>query len=789
MERIKTNYPQAWQDLSAVLETANAQEQQDLLLLYAHLDCHDIPSAGPEDMLSYVRASRRARTLLPFADRVPEELYAGYVLSPRVNNEWPDGSRGWLLEALYPRVKGLDMMAAALEVNYWCYEQATYKSTDDRTVGPFGICRRGFGRCGEESTLLVCALRAVGIPARQVYAPYWAHCDDNHAWVEFWAAGEWHYMGACEPEYVPDQGWFRSAASRAMLIRSRVPDPDREEGYRVVNTTSRYAKTARVQVRVTKDGKPISGAEVRFQLINYSRIQTLHTAQTDADGIAVLETGLGSLLVSSCVDGIYTEKPVHLPADTAVELRLEDGIDPRTAEQETCYTQTVPRELIPAPLPENTAHQLRLDHCDALRQEKCSRFAAEDSRWLAKARGNRGEIEAFLALEAYSMEDKELLLETLSDKDFCDCTGAVLESFLISALPWKSRYPRTLWQREILAPRVENEPLLNIRPALQALLAAYRLTTQAQVLNWMAQHLRRDREYGLTDRRGNAAGYIRNRCCPESEWDILAVQICRALGIPAMQSGQNRKLEENRENHRVVLKLKSREYPMTEQEHFSLSRWNGKAYDPVCLNGCAVREETAVSLEPGAYCLVTSRRQIDGSVNAMIHRFPLHGDREYVLYPHPDQTKEKLTAAPLPALPVHPLGGNGAEVLQLCENRPSLLIFLEPGKEPTEHLLQEMLLLQEEYAHKRIPVRFLLRKAAELNNPTLQRVLEKLPESAVWLYEETDRYALQRAAGTGDARLPLAIALDRSQRIVYGCANYNIRTAATLLHILSLLDV
>ena len=127
--------------------------------------------------------------------------------------------------------------------------------------------------------------------------------------------------------------------------------------------------------------------------------------------------------------------------------------------------------------------------------------------------------------------------------------------------------------------------------------------------------------------------------------------------------------------------------------------------------------------------------------------------------------------------------------MQLCENRPSLLIFLEPGKEPTEHLLQEMLLLQEEYAHKRIPVRFLLRKAAELNNPTLQRVLEKLPESAVWLYEETDRYALLRAAGTGDARLPLAIALDRSQRIVYGCANYNIRTAATLLHILSLLDV
>ena len=54
---LKTEYPLVWQDLSATLETVNAQEQQDLLLLYAHLDCHDLLSVSPEDMLSYVRAT------------------------------------------------------------------------------------------------------------------------------------------------------------------------------------------------------------------------------------------------------------------------------------------------------------------------------------------------------------------------------------------------------------------------------------------------------------------------------------------------------------------------------------------------------------------------------------------------------------------------------------------------------------------------------------------------------------------------------------------------------------
>jgi len=51
---------------------------------------------------------------------------------------------------------------------------------------PLATIRTAYGRCGEESVLTVAALRAVGIPARQCYTPLWAHCDDNHAWVEAW---------------------------------------------------------------------------------------------------------------------------------------------------------------------------------------------------------------------------------------------------------------------------------------------------------------------------------------------------------------------------------------------------------------------------------------------------------------------------------------------------------------------------------------------------------------------------------------------------------------------------
>ena len=84
-----------------------------------------------------------------------------------------------------------------------------------------GMCNSARGRCGEESTLAVSAMRSVGIPARQCYVPRWAHCDDNHAWVEVWADGDWHYLGACEPEPVLDKGWFTAAASKAMLVHAK----------------------------------------------------------------------------------------------------------------------------------------------------------------------------------------------------------------------------------------------------------------------------------------------------------------------------------------------------------------------------------------------------------------------------------------------------------------------------------------------------------------------------------------------------------------------------------------
>ena len=789
-------YPLLEKELDALLPALSGEEQRCLRAVYAGLGVEDLTGAPPERLLAYVRATILARRELAYAVDIPEELFVSYVLPPRVNNEDLDGSRGWLYGQLADRVRGKDMLSAALEVNYWCCEHAAYLPTDDRTIGPMGLCRRTRGRCGEESTLAVAALRASCIPARQVYAPRWAHCDDNHAWVEFWARGQWHYMGACEPEPVPDAGWFTAAASRAMLVRALAPDFEGKEGCAVVNVTARYADTCLLTVQVRAGGAAQAGVPVRFQLVNDSRLCTIYEAVTGSAGAVTFEAGLGDLVVSAFFRGRLVERRVDLRRERHVLLDWEAGFDPLAGERTEGWELVPPRGRIPSPNAEDAAHRERLGRCEKERKAYEDTFCRDGSRWLRLARGNREEIERFLALEEFEREDKEALLNTLSEKDFADITSETLEDALAAALPWKERYKKLVWENWILAPRVEHEMLLPVRCELLSRLAGEGLKTGEDVLAWMGAHLRPVEGDGPTDRRGDAAAYLRHGVCPRPEWEIVAVQLCRALGIPSLIDhdtgriqlvGEGGAYTPGAEGKSVRLQLHAKEGPLTYREHFSLARWMGEDYRTLELEH-TVRDYWDIFLPPGSYRLTTARRQIDGSLSVRVSRFLLKEDRVLTLVLGPDQTAEKLLCSQLPSVMCFPITGTVKKDLTAPTRAGSLLIFAQPGTEPTEHLFQELLELRQAYREGGWPLSILLSCPEEAENATLRRVLEELPGAACYLPVEELRYQIRQAMGVGDSRLPLAVVLDRAGRGVYACANYNIRSAHTLLRILNMLQ-
>ena len=108
---------------------------------------------------------------MAWGNKVPDLLFRHFVLPIRVNNEALDNSREVFFHELKNRVKGMSMYDAILEVNHWCHEKVTYQPSDARTSSPLATVRTATGRCGEQSTFTVAALRSIGIPARQVYTP------------------------------------------------------------------------------------------------------------------------------------------------------------------------------------------------------------------------------------------------------------------------------------------------------------------------------------------------------------------------------------------------------------------------------------------------------------------------------------------------------------------------------------------------------------------------------------------------------------------------------------------
>jgi len=217
-ERVRLAVNREPELFSVFNEELTVEQTEALKFLYAFMPLSDLADYDGEFFLANADLALQARKESSWGKQIPEDVFLHYVLPLRINNENLDSFRIAYYDEIMSRVKGMNLREAALEINHWCHEKVIYQPADIRTSAPMSTILSARGRCGEESTFTTAALRAAGIPARQVYTPRWAHSDDNHAWVEIWIDGEWFYLGACEPEPVLDRGWFTEPASRAMLV-------------------------------------------------------------------------------------------------------------------------------------------------------------------------------------------------------------------------------------------------------------------------------------------------------------------------------------------------------------------------------------------------------------------------------------------------------------------------------------------------------------------------------------------------------------------------------------------
>lgn len=508
---------------------SDREVQEAMDFLYANMPLPDSVDYSRDFWEANVRATLRARREMPWGQKVPEREWKHFVLPLRVNNENLDSARIVLFEELKDRVKDLSMYDAVLEVNHWCHEHVSYAPSDSRTKSPLVTMRSATGRCGEESTFTVAALRAVGIPARQVYTPRWAHTDDNHAWVEAWVNGKWYFMGACEPMPALNMGWFNEPASRGMLMHTKVfgnydgPEEvvSRNACYTEINVTSNYAETDTITVKVVDaQGTPLKDARVDFRLYNYAEFFTLVSKQSDDKGLTWLGCGKGDLLVWASKDGRFGFEKASVGKQDTVTVVVD---------KDDSYTASLDLDLVPPPskeyIPDMTEEQVRrnrdrLHTEDSLRNAYMERtFSQEDK--LKAARQNWQIIRDF-----QKHQNGPQVLSTLRQKDLCDVSPEVL----LDAADNTPASASPLWEKYVLAPRISNEMLTPYRQLLGKVFAG---KDAAAIAQWVRDSIRIDETRNPQRLCMSPDGVYRHRVTDAHSRDIFFVAACRSAGIPA----------------------------------------------------------------------------------------------------------------------------------------------------------------------------------------------------------------------------------------------------------------
>lgn len=744
-------------DLFAVFnDQMTPEEREALTFMYAYMPIGDITDYSGDFYLKNIRSSFQARNEMPWGDSIPEDIFHHFVLPVRINNENLDESRMVFFDELKDRVKGLSLYDAVLEVNHWCHEKVIYTPSDGRTSSPLASVKTAYGRCGEESTFTVAALRSVGIPARQVYTPRWAHTDDNHAWVEAWVNGKWYFLGACEPEPVLNLGWFNGPAYRGMLMHTKVfgkyngPEDvmERTDGYTEINVIDNYAPSAKAVITVTDaNGKPVKDALVEFKIYNYAEFNSVARKKTDADGKCSLSAGKGDMLVWASKDGKFGYSKVSFGKDGEVTIALNK----KPGDVETIALDIIPPVdgSIPAEVtPEQKeANAKRLLEEDAIRNKYVATFYTEEkAEALAKelgidpmktedfmigSRGNWMEIEKFLReTPAEKRAQAMALLDVVSAKDLRDTPASVFADHLNNTPAVQSEW----FNEYIMNPRVANEFLTpyksffaaNIEPSL----AKQAVENPQALVDWVKNNVSINDALNAQRIPIMPMGVWKSRIADKGSRNIFFVAVARSLGIPARIEPVARKIQYFKDNAWVDVDFEAAVQTTAKQgkviasyqpikalqdpkyySHFTIAKVlpNGTLQTLNFERGGNVDMglgdtwsgllKKPLSMDEGNYMLVTGTRMANGSVLAEIEFFNVEADKTTPIQLEMRESKDEIQViGNFNSENKFKRADNGEETSLLVTTGRGYYIvaLLGSRQEPTNHAMRDIAAVKKE---------------------------------------------------------------------------------------------
>lgn len=808
-----------WQADVLMASTKDQDICLSLMFLYTHMPISDVTNYDADTFLDFAEHAVILWKRYSEVRKLPEEIFLNYVLFHRVNDEEIAPCRGLFYEVICQEcinIAEADFIADAklvLDINWWCAKHVTYHSTDERTRSALAVYDSGYGRCGEESVFVVNAFRSVGIPARQVYVPRWAHCDDNHAWVEIYLNGIWHFLGACEPECVLNKGWFNSAASRAMLVHTRWFDSEMPSGEDAIgaegivilqNELSRYASTRRIRVKVLhQDGTPAEAVKVKFSVINYAEVFPLAEVITDEQGEAEFSTGYGTLYIEAVKgeDQAHTEYAYDLCEPLEMNERVM-VLHPLAEVMWQDFDMIAPTD--------SAEHMVQTEKGqDADRQKLI--LEANVSRKKLHEKDDHHNWEKYKdAAKLQKSGQKAQLIgkleKALSEKDLTDIRADVLQDAFYQEAYQKDD-TEDIYVNAVVNPRVNFEIL---RPCKKQICHFFtkeekqRFTENPKLLlDYINQNVIMENGEECAHIISSPVATLQSGYGSMLSQKVLFVAACRSLGVAARLNPVTNEPEYYRQKEwtpadeaikydaKVCFRKGESEeqFEWKYQENWSLAIFTENGFKTLNLQQLIWDKACAeISLQHGVYRILTAQRMPDGNQfcsQCFVVLYP-QKQKNIILNCRKYNLSDLLEQITLPELFFEDRNGKRCESKLMWRETEQISIWLEEANEPTEHILNEIMQKENEYEKVAEQIHFIVRDMKVLEDPVISQVLQKIKKIHVMLDKNNmNLESVGRKMYVDFGKLPLILVTDAEGNGLYASSGYNVGTGELLLNILN----
>jgi hypothetical protein len=421
---------------------------------------------------------------------------------------------------------------------------------------------------------------------------------------------------------------------------------------------------------------------------------------------------------------------------------------------------------------------------------------------MSRSMGNFRTIISFL--EQTPETDRQLalaLLGVLAEKDLRDTKVPVLEDHLRNLPnPLNLDTKSELFVNYVLNPRVSNEMLIGyreyLRKALPSDLVSKAISNPDLIRDYIGNYVRiaNDENYYKTPL--SPRGTDELKVSDAKSRSVYFVSICRSIGIPSrLEPGSNATQyffnqkwndvyfsdENEPQDSKGYLRFYSKETdPVPEYYvHFTIARFENGRYNTIeyDYNKKVTEFKEELHLTPGHYMLVTGNRLNDSRILANISFFDLAPEQHLSLEIKPrKETQHPEIIGSLDLTKIQNIRRNLVTGKNPGTEKGMVLAWIEPEKEPTKHLFNDLPLLKPEFDSWGGYFLFLLTGSEKEDTVFDPSDYKGLPANSMSGFD-TDMEVIKSTGllnSASEISYPFVILMDKNGNILYKSSGYRI---------------